>query len=278
MRGYRFPTAARASALALAIASAASPGLAVAATKHHTPTTAPSSFEYDTTGSVKAEAAPVSVAGPAVLQFQGVTKGTYAPGSGQAINLGQFVVSPSTASPGVATTYTNTPFEIQVRAPEFDKTSSIPLLSKALPKLGRSLHLKTVTMNSLLIDGHLTGTVDTSGRADVTARVDSVKLGGIQAHTQDHITRYTFPIRFNQLKLPTSWSMSALAPNPTLATTPLPAQSYASPAAAVVQPAPAAEMLAPGPTTPTPTPEPSTFAIFAVALGGLALARRRATS
>jgi len=276
MRGYRIPAAARASALALAIASVTTPGLAGAAAKHPAPS--PNSFEYSTTGTVKVGADPSSVTGPTALQFQGVDKGTYAHASGQPINLGQFVVSPSTVTPGVSTTYNDTPFEIQVRAPQFDKTSTVPVLSKIFSAYGRSLHLKTVTMNSLLIDGHLNGTVDASGRSDIKASVDSVKLGGLQKKTQDHIIKDTFPIRFNQLKLPTSWSMSALAPNPTLATAPLPAQSYASPAAAIVQPAPAAEMIVPSPTAPTPTPEPSTLAIFAVALGGLALARRRATS
>ncbi len=280
MRGCDFPAAARASMLALAFGTLSAPGTAPASTKHHAPSPpASSSFAYSTTGTVASQANPSTVSGPAVLQFQGVGNGTYAPGSGQPIDLGQFVVAPTPTPLAAPTIYSGTPFEVRVRAPGSDKTSSVPLLDKVFPKLGHSLHLKTVTLGSLLIDGHLNGTVAATGQSGVTATIDSVKLGGVQAHTQDHITRYAFPIRFSQLKLPPSWTMATLAPNPTLPGRPLPAQSFASPAAAAVQPPPAAETIAApvdvDPIQPVATPEPSTLATFAVALAGLAAARHR---
>ena len=282
MRGIPFSAPARASALALALAIAititAAPGPALASAKKHTPpANTPASFLYDTTGDVQVQADPSSVSGPAQVEFQGVSDQRYAHGAGVPINLGQFVVTPGTAAPGVTTTYTDTPFEVQVTAPEFNKSTSVPLLSTVFSSLDRQLHLKTATVNSILIDGTISGTVSGTGQTDLAVTVDKVKLGGLPASTQDHITRYTFPIRFSQLELPTSWSTSTAA-NPALPTNPLPAETYASPAAATVQAAPALEILAAPAATatvvPTPTPEPSTLAIFAVALAGLALARR----
>ena len=157
------------------------------------------------------------------------------------------------------------------------------MLDRAFPSLGRSFHLKTNTVNSLLITGVLNGTVSGTGASGVAATVESVKLGGLQAHTQDHITKYTFPIRFAQLKLPPSWTIgSSVVPNTPANAALIPAAyqptATATPPAGAAVPAAAAEMLAaPGVLLePTPTPEPSTIVIFAVALGGLAVARRRA--
>ncbi len=265
MRGSKLDAAARAAAVALAIGSVFSPISARGATKHHVTTPPPStaSFAYNTTGAVEIQAAPASVAGPALLQFQGVTNGIYTPASGQPIQLGEFVLPASATTNGLPTTYTGTPFVVEIKAPEFDKTSQVPLLGKAFPKLGNSLHLKSVTLNSLLLRGHLDGTVSPAGQSNVVATVDSIKLGGLEAHTMDHVTRYTFPIRFGALKLPPSWAMS-----PTQATNT--ARTPTTAAAQMLAPSPAAEVL-----SPTPTPEPSTLVVFAVALGGLALARRR---
>ena len=271
-----------------------------AAAKHHVPGPSAASFAYNTTGSIHVESAPSSVSGPATLQFQGVTNGVYTVAQGQSIQLGQFVVPASTNTYGSPTTFTNTPFELQVTAPEFNKTTTVPLLDKVFPTLGKSFHLKTETDNSLLIRGVLNGTVSASGQANLAATVGSIKLGGINATTTDHITRYTFPIRFSQLRLPSSWTESSpLAVNVPLPTPTTPTQTYASTAAAKVQAAPAAEMLlaatsskasgtvqpasAAATITPTPiaipvpvpTPEPSTIAILGLGLGGLWVARRR---
>ncbi len=296
MRGCESLSPARASIVALACLAALAPGRAQAATKHHDKGPSAASFPYDTTGHVDLLAAPGSVVGPATLEYQGVTKGTYAWASGQPIQLGQFAVNPASVTSGVATTFNQTPFDVEVAAPEFDKSSKVPVLAQAFPKLGRSLHLKTNTVNSLLITGHLNGTVAADGTSAVAATIEKVKLGGLQAHTQDHITKYTFPIRFAQLKLPSSWTIgSPVTPNapanpalipaaymPTATATPVTTTTTTT-TTGTVAPAPAAEMLGastlPAPAAvllePTPTPEPSTIVIFAVALGGLAIARRR---
>jgi hypothetical protein len=238
-------------ALALAIAGLAP--TSQAATKHQEPP-GKLPFHYDTTGLVNLQAAPTSVTGPAVLQYQGVTGATFTPGSGDPIQLGQFVVPASTNTNGQATTYDHTPFEIQVHAPEFDKTSTVPVLDKAFPKLGRKLSLKTVNESSLLIRGQLNGTVSPTGLSHVVATVNSIRPGGLEATTQDHITHYSFPVRFADLKLPPSWTMSTVTTQPS----PLAASQIFPP-------------------TPTPAPEPSTIALFAAILGGIALARRRAS-
>jgi len=245
MRGFGIPAAARASmVLALAVAPAR------AATQHNE-SSVRRPFNYHTTGIVGIHAAPNSVHGPAVLQYQGVAGSTYLPGAGQPIDLGQFVVPPGTVTNGQATTYDHTPFAVQVRAPEFDKTSSVPLLDKAFPKLGNKLGLKTVTESSLLIRGQLNGTVSPAGQSDVTATINTVRPGGLEKQTQDHVTRYAFPIRFGDLTLPPSWMMSSMTPGMAAAS---------------------AELLTPAPTA---APEPSTLALFGAILGGLALARRR---
>ena len=261
MRGCGTIAAARASLLAVAIGSLWSPGVALSATKHSAPSPK-LPFAYNTSGVVSVGADPGSVSGPAVLQFQGVTGASFDPRTGQPINLGQFVVTPSSLATGQATSFAGTPFEVEIRAPEFNKSSSVPVLDKLLPTFGKKLSLKTVTENSLLLKGHLDGTVGANGRANVTATVDSVKLGSLHAQTQDHVTHYAFPIRYSQLKLPSSWVMAA---------TTIPSKV---PATAGIAPAPAAQMFAVA-TSPTPTPEPSTILLFATAFGGLILARRR---
>ncbi len=295
MRGCATVTPARASILAAALAcslAALAPAPAQAATKHAAKGPSDTSFLYNTTGGVEVQAAPGSVVGPATLTYQGVTNGTYAWASGQPIQLGQFAVNPASVTSGAATTFNHTPFEVVVTAPEFDKTKSVPVLDRAFPSLGRSLHLKTNTVNSLLVTGYLNGPVSGTGVSGVGATINSVKLGGVQAHSQDHITKYAFPVRFDQLKLPPSWTIgSSLTPNtpanpalipaayqPTATATPsIAAATSTTTTAGTAAPAPAAEMLAaPGVLLePTPTPEPSTIVIFAVALGGLAIARRR---
>jgi hypothetical protein len=260
MRGCATLAAARAALVALACGSAWAPGVALSSTKH----TAPSPrlpFAYNTSGAVGIGAAPGSVSGPAVLQFQGVSGASFDPKSGRAIDLGQFVASPSSTALGRPTTYTGTPFEVEIQTPEFDKTKTVPVLAKLFPTFGKKFNLKSVVENSLLLKGHLDGTVGANGRANVTATVDSIRLGSIEAPGQDHATHYAFPIRFSQLKLPPSWTMSASAPITT--------GGNASPA---IAPPPAAQMLA---ANPTPTPEPSTIVLFAVGLGGLVLGRRR---
>jgi hypothetical protein len=294
MRGTSVLAAARASLTALAIVVLGAtwcPGVALSATKHPAARTALSPFAYDTSGIVGIGAAPSSVLGPAVLQFQGLTGASYNPASGQPISLGQFVMNPSSTTNGTTTLYNGTPFEIQIQAPQLDKKSSFPVLGQLFPSLGKSLSLKTVNENSLLLKGHLVGTVAPNGQANVTATVDTVKLGSLATSTNDHITHYTFPIRFSQLKLPASWVMAGTTA-PTKSTLSLASTTISPPAAqtlaiaqpqliatpvpaASIAPAPAAEMFAVATPIPTPTPEPSTILVFATAFGGLILARRR---
>lgn len=260
--------------LALGLGLAAPSGAAHAATKasnaYHQ--AVPKTFAYNTTGALRPAANPGSIKGPNQLAFDGVNNGVYATGSGQTIQLGQFVVNPTRTAAGTAavTTYDGTPFVIQVRAPQYDKSSSVPVLSTLLPSFGKSLNLKTQTLNSLLIRGHLDGTVDAATGSTVTATVDSVRPGGTGSPPKNTSVKYTFPVRYNDLKLPTSWTMNT-------AGTPLAAPS-AGLAAAQVLATPAAEVLAADPIAvpvPTPTPEPSTLLIFAAGAAGVAYARRR---
>lgn len=285
-----FVLAAVRTSLAALVFSLIGPAVALSATRHAAaPMTRQTPFSYDTLGVVGIGANPASVSGPAVLQFQGLTGVSYDPKAGQPIALGQFVVNPVSGTPGSATTYSGTPFEVEIHAAGLDKTSTFPVLGKLFPGLGKSLSLKTLNENSVLLKGHLDGVVAQGGQANVTATVDSVKLGSLDGPTKDHITHYTFPIRFSQLKLPPSWVMSGSSV-PTGSqlglATPIPppahmatasAQTLAIPAAAssaVIAPARLSQ--GPTPATPTPTPEPSTVVLFAAAFGGLALARRRA--
>ena len=245
MRGPSNPTA-RVFLLALAVAFVAS---AVPTASHAAAlirrTAADRSFGYDTSGQVYAASRPHSVTGPARLQFEGVNGGNYYPNSGQSIDLGQFTVDSTV--PGVATSFDGTPFRVQIHALGLDKTSRVPLLSSVFSKFAKDLHLKTVRENSVLLRGHLDGTVNADGTTDLKATVDSVRLGSLDPSTSDHITKYTFPIRFGELKLPPGW---ATAPS-------------AYPHAV------SAQVLA------TPAPEPSSILVFVAALGGLAFARYR---
>ena len=290
MRGCCSLASARASILV--VGSLLVPGATSAATKHPAPSP-DKPFAYNTTGVVGIGASPASVDGPAILQFQGVNHAIFTPKSGQTVELGQFVISPSSTANGQSTTYSDTPFEVQVRTPEFDKTNTVPVLDKVFPALGKDLRLKTQIENSLLIKGHLDGTVGANGQANVVATVDSIKLGGLGTPTSDHVTHYAFPIRFSQFKLPTHWTMSTSPVTIPAAAAPMipaaPATVQSSPAAetllpgpATIQPSPAAEsftaktaMTPTLTTTPTPTPEPSTIVLFATVLGGLVLGRRR---
>ncbi len=246
MRGFNSLATARAPGLALALAIGWAPAIASAARSPAPP------FAYNTSGSVDVRSAPGSVVGPAVLQYEGVGGATFAPSSGQTFDLGRFVPLPGAGADGQTTTFTDTPFEVQVRAPELDRTTRVPVLDRLFPSFGRRLGLKTQTENSLLIRGDLNGKVGPDGKADLAETVTSIRPGGHDLQTQDHVTHYTFPIRLADLKLPASWKMAVMT--------------------APGRRPPAAEILV---SDPTPTPEPSTIVIFAAALGGLALSRRR---
>jgi hypothetical protein len=303
MRGTRVLATARASLAALALVAGgvtSCPGVALSSTQHPARTDE-TPFAYDTSGIVGIGAAPSSVIGPAVLQFQGITGASYDPAYGQPISLGQFVMNPSSSTNGTTTFYNGTPFEVQIQAPELNKTSTFPLLDQLFPSLGKSLSLKTLNENSVILKGHLDGTISPNGQASITATVDTVKLGSLDASTSDHITHYTFPIHFSQLKLPSSWVMAGSTvptgstlsltstPSPTVSTATttqaiaqpqliaepqlIATSATASSPAASIAPAPAAEMSS-ATTTPIPTPEPSTILVFATAFAGLALARR----
>ena len=305
MSGSKFSQAVQASTLVLVLGSALVPGAAFASSKTKNPmaetttttvtnpyfVNVPKTFEYNTTGTIRTQGASASLTGPSQLSFNGVSNAVYVTGSNQTIQLGQFVVNPATTASGAAavSTYHDTPFVIQVRAPGYDKTSKVALLAEVLPNFGRSFHLKTETINSLLIRGHLDGTVNPSAQSSVTATVDSVKLGGTQPTSKSYGINYTFPVRYSDLKLPTSWTMNtagnalaATSINPGgpvigLTTGNAPAATSAS---AQLLATPAAEMLtvAGTPAGPTPTPEPSTILIFATAAAGFAWSRRRQLS
>ena len=287
MSGWNFAKAVQTSSLILALGAAVAPGTALAAAKTTTTTITnpyqvivPKTFEYNTTGTIRTQADPASIKGPEQLSFNGVNNAVYVTGSKDTIQLGQFVVSPVRSASGAAavTTYDGTPFAIQVRAPEYDKTSKVPVLASFLPNFTKTFHLKTQTLNSLLIRGHLDGTIDADTNSSVTATVDSVRLGGVQGALKGYATNYTFPVRYSDLKLPTSWTMNTTG-NALATTAGTSAATTAAPtASAQLLATPAAEMLTATPTTdPTPTPEPSTIFIFAAAVGGFAWSRRRAT-
>ncbi len=228
-------------AMAFALGAAGAPTASLAAPLKPS---AVRTFHYNTLGTVNASSAPLTVSGPAQLRFEGVDGGTFYPGSGQAMNIGQFVLN--STIPGVATQFVGTPFRVQVRVPELDKTTKVPVLSSVFSRFGKALGVKTVTENSLILRGHLDGTVGADGRTDLKATVRSVKLGSLDPSTSEHVTKYTFPIRFGELKLPPNWAMADSA------------QPRAS----------AQEVLA------TPAPEPASVLVFGATLGGLALARR----
>ena len=285
MSGSNFARTVQAATLVLALGATVAPPAARAAAKTSTNSTTimsttnpyevvvPKTFGYNTTGGVRSQADPSSIKGPAQLAFSGVSSAVYVTDSNQPIQLGQFTVTPAKTASGAAavTTYAGTPFVIQVRAPGFDKTSKIALLADALPNFGRAFHLSTHTVNSLLIKGHLDGTVNGSATSSVTATVDSVHLGGLQAPSKSYATNYTFPVRYTDLKLPTSWTMNTA--NNALATG---TGTTTATSAAQLLATPAAEMLTATPLGgPTPTPEPATIVIFAAAIGGFAWSRRR---
>ncbi len=295
MSGLNFSPGILAFSIVAALGSMFAPNVASAATKttdrYHV--NVPSSFDYNTTGIVRAQ--PSTISGPNQLAFSGVTGGNYVTGSNQTIQLGQFVVNPVTTASGAdaVTTYRGTPFVIQIRAPEYDKTSSVPILSKVLPDFGKAFHLKTATLNSLLIRGHLDGTVNAAGVSNVTATVDSTRLGSVgTALPKNTAVNYTFPVHYGDLKLPTSWSMNttgnALASTAvttgstttTTTATPSIGSTATNSTALQILASPAAEMLTasstPSVNDPTPTPEPATILIFAAAIGGFAWSRRRA--
>ena len=277
-------TSAPASALllGLGLALTAAPAASAATKANAYQQVIPKTFAYDTTGRVQAGAAPRTIKGPNQLSFDGVSNAVYATGSGQTIQLGQFVVTPAKTAAGASavTTYDGTPFVIQVKAPGHDKSSSVPVLAGLLPSFGKSFHLKSQTINSLLIRGHLDGTVN-GANSSVTATVDSVRPGGLGAGPKNTAVTYTFPVRYNDLKLPTSWSMNTA--NAALAAAAIPGAGAATSAnsataAAQVLANPAAEELTANPIAtpvPTPTPEPSTLLIFAAGAGAIAYARRR---
>lgn len=226
-------------AMAFALGGAGSPTASLAAPLK---TTSLRTFHYNTSGTVNAGFAPRSVDGPAQLRFEGVDGATFY--EGQPIALGQFVVG--STIPGFSTEFDGTPFRVQIQVPELDKTSKVPVLGTIFSRFGRALGVKTVTENSVILRGQLNGTVGADGKADLKATVNSVRLGSLDPSTSDHVTKFTFPIRFGELKLPDGWVMAASA-NP-----------HAS----------AQEML------PTPAPEPASVLVFGATLGGLALARR----
>ena len=288
MSGWNRPQALQAATSIVALVLGATTASAATKTSNPYQQVIPKTFEYNTTGTIQTKAAPHSITGPNQLSFNGVNNAVYATGSNQTIQLGQFTVNPATTASGdpATTTYHDTPFLLQVRAPAYDKSSKIPVLSSLLPSYTKQFHLKTETLNSLLIKGHLDGTVNGTGTSSVTATIDSTRLGGVNA-PKGYAINYTFPVRYADLKLPTSWTMNttgnALASTTTASTalastgtTASAAMAASTSAAAQILATPAAETLTADPlASPTPTPEPATILIFAAGAAGLAWSRRR---
>jgi hypothetical protein len=286
MRGRNPLAAARASVLVLTFGMSlvGASSLAFSATKSSAPS-AKKPFEYETSGIVNIGADPASVSGPAVLQFQGLTGAVFNPTAPQPFNLGQFVLSPGSTTGGQTTTYSDTPFEVEVQTPEFNKSSNVPVLDQIVPSLNKQLGLKTSVENSLLLRGHLDGTISANGQVSVVATVDSIKLGSLTTAGSDQVTHYTFPIRYSQFVLPSNFVMSTSSPSvtvPTSTANPMVSALNATPMTTTntsVAPAPSAlSVTVANPATsaplPVPAPEPSTIVIFATVLGGLTLGRR----
>lgn len=148
MRKFRAPSF----ALALGLATAATAPADVM----------PAPITYTTWGSVS-PADPVP--GPAPLQFQGLTSATIDDPS--SFRLGQFVVP---ASPGVATTYRDTPFLIALDAPQLHHT----LYDPATPGTPYSDLKITEYVGGFMALGHLNGTIGADGRSTLVATFDRI--------------------------------------------------------------------------------------------------------
>lgn len=79
------------------------------------------------------------------------------------IDLGKFLVG---SLPSVTTTFTDTPFQIDFHAPQFDKFEDGPVPSTWTQSYGR-----------FALAGRLNGTVAANGQSSVVATVDSVLTG-----------------------------------------------------------------------------------------------------
>jgi hypothetical protein len=121
--------------------------------------------------------------GPSVVRFEGAA-GTFTPGS--SVPLGRFVIDIS--APGESIVYDDTPFAIELHAPDLDRTISPG-------------GIRTEIDASVVIRGRLGGVVRDSAPG-LVARFDSVELGGLLPFNADHIQQYAFPIPLADLELP----------------------------------------------------------------------------
>jgi hypothetical protein len=153
---------------------------------------------YETAGSIGQYGLPDpsgTIEGAAVIRFQGQTDASFTPSS--PFSLGDFVVAPAA---GGGTTYVHTPFEIELRTPEFDRIIPAPLVpTPAGPPAG----LATVIDNSVVIRGFLDGTVAGSGRSDVVATLASIAVGPAawRIFAQDDLRQYAFPFPLSELSV-----------------------------------------------------------------------------
>ena len=210
--------------------------LALAALASAAPGAAASAIVYDATGEVGnyplLGRSQGTLTGPAVVGYSGVKGGALnLPGP---LDLGNLVVTPS--STGATSTYKNVPFTAQFVAPEFHKVVGTPFVTNGGP---------VIQYDALFtMYGHLDGTVQGDGRANLTATVDGFQPWNLNPVTTDRIYLSDLPFPLSGLTAGPTFHLTAPAGGGSLT---LAAQAV---------------------------PEPSTLAFAGLALAGLLLRRR----
>jgi hypothetical protein len=140
-----------------------------------------------------------SLTGPSVATFRGVTAGTFnLPGS---IHLGDLVVTPSAT--GVSSHYSDVPFQIQFTAPDYHRVVGTPDVLNGGPV--------TQYDAQFVLLGHLDGTVQGNGKADLTLTVDRILPGGLFMQTTDRSYLSDLPFSLNSLIAAPNFHLSTAA-------------------------------------------------------------------